>query len=470
MSRIRESLCPPVIGRGREGPPTGSGEPLLGSYFVSAYPPFGYWGEGEIGSFEDRLARPPAAGDGFGLYLHVPFCAERCNYCYYLAYDGLAAVIDRYLELLVRELEIYAERPLLAGRRPSFVYFGGGTPSLLTARRIRALLAGVQRVFPWREAREVSFECAPLSVTPAKLEALRELGVTRVSLGIQQLDDEVLRVNGRIHRVADVERAFALIRSAGFAVVNVDLIAGLIGQTDATFDASLERVIEMAPDCVTIYLLEIPHNTPLYRSIRKGTVPAPPVGWERKRARLAAGFERLERAGYTVRSAYAAVRDPKRHAFLYQDEQYRGVDLLGVGASAFSYLGGVHHQNVADLSGYLERLSEDRLPLWRAYALSAEERFVRELVLQLKLGRVETATLRERFGIDPVARFAPLLERLAETGYLELEGSAIAVTRQGLLRVDRWLRDFYLARHSGEPGSDPGSAAGRCVQAGDPGG
>ncbi len=463
MSRIREALCPPVIGRGRERPSAAAGEPLLGSYFVSAYPPFACWSERQLGSFESRLARPPETAAGFGLYLHIPFCAERCSYCYYLAYDGVSTVIDRYLELLARELELYAERPLLAGRLPSFVYFGGGTPSLLTPRRIRTLLAGVQRTFSWRDAREVSFECAPLSVTTAKLEALRELGVTRVSLGVQQLDDEVLRLNGRIHLAADVERAFKRIGDVGFEVVNVDLIAGLIGETDASFDASLERVMEMAPDSVTIYLLEIPHNTPLYRSIRAGTVAVPPVGWERKRARVARGFERLEAAGYTVRSAYAAVRDPERQPFLYQDEQYRGVDLLGVGASSFSYLAGVHHQNVADLSGYLRQVSDDRLPLWRAYELSAEERLVRELVLQLKLGRVETASLRARSGIDPLERFAPVLERLVEAGYLTLEGTTIVVTRRGLLRVDRLVRELYLPPHASVAPSEPAG----CVPMGD---
>jgi oxygen-independent coproporphyrinogen-3 oxidase len=264
---------------------------------------------------------------------------------------------------------------------------------------------------------------------------------------VQQLNDDVLRASGRVHLVRDVERAFADIRLVGFPVVNVDLIAGLVDETDASFRASLDRIIELAPDSVTIYPLEIPLNTPLWRALRDGEVAVRPASWDVKRARLRDGWARLEDAGYTMRSAYAAVRDPVRHRFDYQEMQYRGADLLGVGTSAFSHVGGFNQQNRASLADYLDRVAQGGLPLWRAYELSDAERLVREFVLQLKLGEVRREPFRARFGIDVVERLAEPIARLVRHGWLTVDDDAVTVTRDGLLRVDRLIPTFYLEQH-----------------------
>ncbi len=422
-------------------------EPLFGSYFVAAYPPFSCWTERAVERYHRRLASPAPERDAFGLYVHLPFCVKRCDYCYYLSYDDRAGELDRYLAALEREASLYAEEPYLAGRRPDFVYFGGGTPSLLPAARIRELLGGVERAFSWERVREATFECAPRTATPERLAALRELGITRVSLGVQQLDDDVLRASGRIHLVEDVERAWAAIRRLDFDVVNVDLIVGLPGETEASWEKSLDWAIERAPEMVTLYQLEIPENTPLYRQLRADSAALRPAAWQGKHERLAAGFDRLEAAGYTVISGYAAVRDPERHRFVYQEEQYRGADLLGLGAGSFSYLGGVHQQNRATFDLYLEDLEASRLPLGRAYALSDEERFVREFVLRLKLGRVDVAELEAKFGRDPLAHFAAALEPFREEGWVEVGAGAVTLTRAGRVRVDRMLPALYLPPH-----------------------
>jgi oxygen-independent coproporphyrinogen-3 oxidase len=422
---------------------------VTGNYFVAAYPPFSTWTEAAAETFRRRLRRAPDDDDRqpLGLYVHVPFCARRCDFCYYLSYDRRGRDTGPYLLALTRELARWADTPLLRGRPLSVVYFGGGTPSLLTADAIRRLMHEMQSVMPWNGVQEASFECAPRSVTAAKVRALREAGITRVSLGVQQLDDGVLEASGRIHRETDVLRAYELLREGGFPVVNVDLIVGLVGQTDTSFDDGLERVIGLKPESVTFYQLEIPRNTPLYRALRDEALEALPVDWTVKRERLGRGFERLEAAGYTLRSAYTAVRDPERHRFLYQDRQYAGGDVLGIGASSFSYLDGTHQQNVASLEGYLEAMRGDGLPLWRAHALTADERMTRELVLQLKLGRVYGPAFSRRHGVDPAQRFAEPLARFQREGLLRLEGGSVVLTRDGLLQADRLLPAFYLPQH-----------------------
>ena len=426
-------------------------ESVTGNYFVSAYPPFSCWQPGDVAAFRRVLASPPDRADPrpLGLYVHIPFCVKRCDYCYYLSYDDRTEQIDRYLEAVLREAALYAAEPALSGRELSFVYFGGGTPSMLSGERIRRLLTGLQEVWPWSGVREVTFECAPKTVNADKLRLLRECGVTRVSLGVQDFDDRVLERSARIHRVRDIERALAAIRPVGFDVVNIDLIVGLPGSTDASNDHAFERAVELEPDSVTVYQLEVPFNTPLARALRDGAVSELPLAWSAKRERLARGFVRLEQAGYTVRSGYSAVRDPRRHRFVYQDELYGGADLLGLGASSFSYLGGVHQQNQAALGAYVEPLVTGGFPWWRAYELAADERLVRELVLRLKLGRVEFGALRRRYGLEVSARFADVLGELERAGWLVVEDDAIVLTRAGLLRVDRLIPRFYLPPHQG---------------------
>lgn len=435
-----------------EVPPTaiaGEVEPTAGNYFVSAYPPFSTWSPDQLDAFENALERAPEPDTPLGLYVHVPFCVKRCPYCYYLSYaDRPGDEIAAYVDGLLAEAEMYARRPALAGRLASFLYFGGGTPSLLPDARIARLLDGLRQLFGPDGLREVTFECAPQSVTAAKLETLADGGVTRVSMGVQQLDDDVLDASGRVHKVADVERAWRMIEDIGFDVVNLDLMVGMVGETERSFFDSLARIIDMGPDSVTLYQMEVPQNTPLYRELAEGTLSTSPASWDTKHDRLQEAFARLEAAGYTVRSAYAAVRDPGRHEFVYQDTQYRGADLVGLGVSSFSYVGGVHQQNLAALDRYLAAMEAPAgLPLGRAYALGDDERLVREAVLQLKLGGFDAAALERKHNVDPLVRFAEPIDTLARQGWLTVNGTDVELTRAGLVRADRLLSSFYRPEH-----------------------
>ncbi|MGD8331048.1 MAG: coproporphyrinogen-III oxidase family protein [Acidobacteriota bacterium] len=423
-------------------------EPDVGNYFVSAYPPFSTWRADKLDDFRRALAAGAAADAPLGLYVHVPFCVKRCPYCYYLSYaersgDEIAAYVDAVLD----EARMYARSEAIVGRAPAFLYFGGGTPSLLPDARIARLLDDLRATFGADAPREVTYECAPQSVTRAKLETLRAGGVTRLSMGVQQLDDDVLQASGRVHMVQDVQRAWEEVSRIGYEVVNLDLMVGMVGETEESFFSSLDRIIEMGPESVTLYQMEVPQNTPLYRELADGAIDEKPASWDTKHDRLEGAFARLEEAGYTVRSAYAAVRDPERHRFVYQDAQYRGADLIGLGVSSFSFLSGVHQQNIAALESYLEIVQRDEMPLGRAYALSDDELLVRELVLQLKLGEIDTGKLRTRYGIDPLERFAAPLAELQQAGWLLIDGDSIELTRAGLVRADRLLRRFYRPEH-----------------------
>lgn len=423
-----------------------SDEPEAGNYFVAAYPPFSVWDAGYLPALETALSQPHSGG--LGLYIHLPFCQHKCDYCYYLSYIAQPAkVVDPYLEALVHELELLGAQPGVRKRSVSFVYFGGGTPSTLTAKQLSKLTCGLQNVLPWNTAEEVSYECAPRSVRDDFLIALRESGITRLSMGVQSFDNELLKLNGRVHLMDDVSRAFDRIRRAGFDWVNLDLMCGLLGETEEKWHESIRRVIDLDPESVTIYQTEIPHNTQLYRDLKAGTLPAAVVSWEIKRSRLDEGFRMLEAAGYTVASAYHAVKDPKRHRFIYQNHLWRGDDMLGLGVASFGCFDGVHYQNECSLETYEAALEQNNIPAKRAFPLSIEDRVVREFILQLKLGHVASAPFLERYGIDISERFQPVLRSLEAEGFLTFDESGVHLTRVGLLRADRLLPLIYDPRY-----------------------
>lgn len=424
-------------------------EPLAGNYFVAVYPPFSAWRQqnrDEVAASVKELRASTSVP--WGLYVHIPFCERRCNYCYYLSFAGTPrGEMAHYAGCLVREASLYAQLPRFAGRSPRFVYFGGGTPSLLPANDLAALLDRLQTLLRWDAVEETTFECSPKSINHQKLAMLHAAGVNRISLGVQQLDDEVLRQSGRIHLVADVERAWKEIRAFNFDEVNIDLIAGLPGQTDASFLDGIQRVIELAPDSVTIYQLEVPGNTPLFRALDDEYMTATLADWETKRQRVISAFDMLQKCGYSIRNAYSAVRHRQNVRFAYTEEQYRGADLVGIGLSSFSYVAGMHFQNTTSLRDYVDATDRGQLPVVRGYRLNLEEQVVREFVLQLKLGTVSRQYFNRKFGIDLVQRFAEPLRELAANGWMTWDDASIRLTPSGLVRVDRLLPAFYLPEH-----------------------
>jgi oxygen-independent coproporphyrinogen III oxidase len=418
-------------------------EPIAGNYFIAAYPPFSTWETSGTPAVERALERP-APDRPLGLYIHIPFCQKKCDYCHYLSYvQQRAETVDRYVDSVVREMKLYSDQPAVHGRPVSFVYFGGGTPSTLTMSQVLRLGCGLQSALSWDKVEEVTFECAPRSVRPDFLGALRDIGVTRLSMGVQSFENELLQLNGRMHLAGDVERACRLIRKTGFDVVNLDLMVGMLGETFESWRSTVSRAIELAPESVTIYQTEMPHNTRLYRDLKNDCLPGIPVGWAEKRRRLAWAFDELEAAGYSIVSGYAALKNPEQHRFQYPTRLWSGGDMLGLGVASFGYFDGIHFQNESTLESYLGAVEQERFPLQRARMLSRRDQFVREFVLQLKWGTVDLAALQKKFGLDPREIFAEQIRGLEEEGLLLATSPELMLGRAGLLQVDRLIPRFY---------------------------
>jgi oxygen-independent coproporphyrinogen-3 oxidase len=423
----------------------------VGSYFVATYPPFSVWTTGAVaGDAMPALHASPDPGRPLGMYLHIPFCRKRCHFCYFRVYtDKNAQEVNSYLDTVARVHELYAGLPSVAGRTLDFVYFGGGTPSFLSTKQLDGLVSRLTAKMPWSDAEEVTFECEPGTLTEGKLTAIKQIGVTRLSLGIENFDDRILEVNGRAHRSPEVYRSYEFARALGFPQINVDLIAGMLGETDENWRRCVEQTIVLQPDSVTIYQMELPFNTTISGNLIKNTGRFDPVAaWSTKRRWVREAFEMLEAAGYHVLSAYTAVKNPSTR-FVYTDRLWQGADMMGLGVASFGHINGVHVQNHDTWEAYAAAVDRGEIPLSRAYRPTAEERMIRELVLQLKRGSIRPSYFRDKYQVDVLTRFRDELASLVDGGWLTLGADVVSLTREGLLRVDALLKRFFLPQHAG---------------------
>ena len=425
----------------------------LGNYFVANYPPFSFWKPAFLPQAMAILAAPAVRPETpLGLYLHIPFCRKRCKFCYFRVYtDKNARDVENYSDALVKEVAIYAKQPFIAGRPLNYVYFGGGTPSYLSPGQLRDLMTRLRATIPWDGAEEVTFECEPGTLQKHKLETLREMGVTRLSLGLENFDPKILEYNGRAHHEEEIYRAYDWAREVGFGQINIDLISGMVGETWDNWRVCVEKTLALRPESVTIYQMELPYNTVFSQQLKVigNDEPAMEIAdWPTKRAWVQYAYDTMTAAGYSISSAYTLVRD-KGAKFVYRDALWHGADMLGTGVASFGHDGGVHVQNVDRWEEYIDALERDELPLGRALPITPHQALVREMILQLKTGHVNRAYFQKKFGVDVRDEFAAGWRRLEEDGKVAQEGGEIAVTPEGMLVVDRLLPTFFEPEHLG---------------------
>jgi len=427
-----------------------STETEVGSYFISNYPPFSLWSADHLGEVTAAIEAPPADVP-LGLYLHIPFCRKRCKFCYFKVFtDNKADDIETYVSALSREIELVSQLPVMGDRPFRFVYFGGGTPSFLSGKQLTSLVDRLRANINWDQAEEVTFECEPGTLSETKVKTLKELGVTRLSLGIENFADDVLKENGRAHLSAEIYKCWDWIQEADFANVNIDLISGMVGETWENWKLNIRRTIELSPESVTIYQMELPYNTVYSSDILGNQVEIPVADWPTKREWVDYAFNELSNAGYHVSSAYTMIKDPSQVSFSYRDNLWKGSDLLATGIASFGHISGVHYQNLPEWKDYIgSLLEENRLPLGRALQPSEDQLLIREMILQLKRGYLDVSYFEEKFATNILQRWSAVWARYAEDGMLSHTDSRIELTRQGLLRVDALLPAFFAEEHQG---------------------
>jgi oxygen-independent coproporphyrinogen-3 oxidase len=422
----------------------------VGSYFISNYPPFSQWTETQLHHVETAIASEPSDVP-LGLYLHIPFCRKRCKFCYFRVYtDKTAPQIETYVSALSREIELVRKQPCMGDRPFRFVYFGGGTPSFLSGKQLTSLVDRLRANINWDKAEEVTFECEPGTLSEPKVHTLRDLGITRLSLGIENFSDQILEENGRAHLSGEVYKSWDWIKAADFPNVNIDLIAGMVGETDENWQDCIRKTIELSPDSVTIYQMELPFNTVYSKDILGNQIETPVADWPSKRAWVSYAFDQLQAVGYSVSSAYTMVKDANKVNFSYRDNLWKGSDLLATGVASFGHISGVHYQNHPEWAGYTEPLLNDgKLPLYRAYKPTAHQALVREMILLLKRGYLDIDYFEKKFGVNVVEHWSKVWKGYQEDGWVKLSEDRVELTRDGLLRVDGLLPAFFEPQHQG---------------------
>lgn len=366
-------------------------------------------------------------------YLHVPFCRTKCVYCDFNTYAGKERQISEYVAALATELERRAGET--QGRPLRTVYFGGGTPSLLSPAQVRRLMDTLRGAYGLAPNAEVTFEANPGTFGPAYLAALVAQGITRLSLGVQSLDDETLRRLARTHNAAQAIASVAHARAAGIASINLDLIYGLPWQSELDWLDHLQRALDTEPDHISLYALMVEEGTPLASLVAKGHWSVPDA--DAVADRYEAALPILERAGfvhYEV-SNWARPGYESRHNLVY----WRNEAYVGAGAGAHSYVQGRRFWNVRPIERYLRQIATDNGA--GLDAVEGDERLPEEeqrgetamLALRLRQEGLDFARFQSRFGEDPRHLWAAPLSGLAALGLLDVNAERATLTDAGLL-------------------------------------
>ncbi len=429
---------------------TDSAKTEVGSYFISNYPPFSQWKREMVGEVDTVMQSPPSDVP-LGLYLHIPFCRKRCKFCYFKVFtDNKASDIELYVQALSREIELVSKLPVVGDRPFRFVYFGGGTPSFLSPRQLTSLVDRLRANVNWDDAEEVTFECEPGTLSEPKIQAIKDMGVTRMSLGVENFGDDVLRENGRAHLSAEVYKAWDWIKVADFPNVNIDLISGMVGESWDNWKDNVRRTIELSPESVTIYQMELPFNTVYSKDILGNQIETPVADWPTKRDWVKYAFDELAAVGYHVSSAFTVVKDPSKVNFSYRDNLWMGSDLFATGIASFGHVSGVHYQNLPEWDEYIDPLlKESRLPLGRALRPTKHQSLIREMILQLKRGYLDAGYFRDKFETDILDEWHAEWQSHADGEMLTIDGNHIELTSKGLLHADALLPPFFEAEHQG---------------------
>jgi oxygen-independent coproporphyrinogen-3 oxidase len=416
--------------------------------------------------------------DLYSLYLHIPFCRHRCAYCDFNTYAGQEDSIPAYVEALCREIAITAKN---APEKLTLhtIFFGGGTPSLLTPRQFEAILKTISDHFDFLDL-EATIEANPGAVSSEGLRDLRSLGINRISLGVQSANPSELRMLERAHSYFDVINAVTWARQAGFDNLNLDLIYGLPLQSLEDWSASVNLILGLSPEHLSLYALTLEHGTPFGRWSARGLMPLPDpdlaadmyewagetletVGYEQYEISNWVKGDRRQRTEDRPPSSVIGQFRPPSRACAHNLQYWRGLPYLAVGAGAHGYVNGYRYSNALRIKSYIDRLTDSRIsnlkfPLTPAtinhHKQTLQDDMGEFMMTGLRLTRegVSTDTFRERYGREMETVFGEEIEDLIRLGLLEWQGSPspmgkgvgvrVRLTRRGRLLGNQAFAKF----------------------------
>lgn len=347
------------------------------------------------------------------LYIHIPFCVRKCGYCDFLSAPADEKARDRYVQALLMEIERY-QGTETADRKIKTLYIGGGTPSILSVDQLDCIMQKIKYTFNFCDDIEASMEMNPGTASKEKCRALYQMGINRLSIGLQSTNDMELKTLGRIHSYEDFINTYTWCREAGFQNINVDLMAALPYQTVESYTTGLRKIIRLAPEHISAYSLILEEGTPFYQKYNSGCYPLPDEEQEHLMYReteqilAQAGYERYEISNY-AKKGYAC-----RHNLVY----WQGGDYLGLGLGSSSYMDGVRFHNTTDFNTYVNQGTyvEDR------EELSVQAKMEEFMFLGLRvMAGVSGTEFEKRFGKTMEDVYGDVLRKHEEEGLLQIE-------------------------------------------------
>ena len=382
----------------------------------------------------------------WGLYIHIPFCRQKCFYCDFPSFAGRERYEADYTDALCREL---AEQGVLYREkwgRPRTIYMGGGTPSVLDAALLEEILQAISETFAWKSAAreevpEFTVECNPGTIDEAKLALLRAGGVNRRSCGVQTFDDGLLTKIGPIHTGEQAREAMALARAAGFENVSMDLIYGLPDERCAQLERDLEEMVSLKPEHISIYGLQLEEGTAFAKMQEMGRLALPDdEAVERMYDTMTSFLPVHGYARYEI-SNFAKKGFESRHNLSY----WQDVPYLGVGAAAHSYLEGQRYENVREISAYIEGIRSGRGVRRQEEAMTREIAMEEFAFLALRTATgIDRRRFEKRFGVPLDSIYADAIAKLKRQSLLAEDAAGVRLTELGMKYGNMAFEEFLL--------------------------
>jgi oxygen-independent coproporphyrinogen III oxidase len=402
---------------------------------ILTYPMFRYWTREGV---EEGLKPPP-----LNVYVHMPYCIQRCAYCYFKTTtlkDNRLQEIDRYVNSVCQEMALGSGRFHLKERPVETVYFGGGTPTLMSEENIDKLFAALHENFTLADP-QITFEGEPVTLTERKAKILQRHKVNRISLGIQSFSEEIVRQTGRQDTEEQTMRAIELAKGTG-ADVNIDLISGLAGETPETWAYSVRRALEVDVHSITLYKLELYANTPYYSAERHQEIAVPTD--EEELELIQHALAELREHDYRPVNAFTFTKGG-RYDQLNTRSRWLGNDSYACGVSAYGSLGRWNYQNTSDIKAYIETVEKGELPAYRGYTCTSFDLMVRDAVMGIKLIDLDHVWFREKHGLDLLTACEAEVSLLQERGLVTVDSRNISLTELGVIYGDSVSRTFEAA-------------------------
>lgn len=371
-----------------------------------------------------------------GIYIHIPFCKQKCYYCDFISYANQCEEISPYIEALVKEIESFD----FSTYQVTSIYIGGGTPSYLESQSIQQILAKLQAKIDFKEV-EITIEVNPGTVTEEKLKDYKEAGINRISIGLQSTEDRLLKQMGRIHTYEDFSDTYHLAQEIGFQNINVDLMLGLPNQTIEDLKRSLTKVVNLNPNHISIYSLIVEEKTKMAKLLEEGKLVLPEEEQERRMYWYVKDF--LELKGYEhyeISNFAKKGKESKHNSNCWNQEEY-----IGFGVAAHSYLNRIRFRNLSNIKKYIQNIqtNQPRKNIKIEEEQTLEEQKNEFMMLGFrKLEGVNIAKFKEKFVDNPIFLYRNKLNQLAKDGLIEIDLNYIRLTKKGLDLANLVFEEF----------------------------